>query len=678
MTGPIVLVQDSLKTPGFLFFAPFYKRNFDDKEEHGEFAGLVYAPFVFQKLMAGTLEKQKRQVAIRITDSSDVLFDEHRESEDDFDANPLLKKKFSLTLYGRTWTFDVWSTKSFRQSVNSTQPATILVAGFVIDGLLIGLLLMISRVSHKAVGYANEMTVDVEKLELAARVNKIGIWDYDPVTGALDWNDVMFELYGRRRADFSAAYDAWTASLHPEDRLLSEQALDTALQGKGTFDCEFRVIHPDGYVRHISAKAVVFRDESGNPIRVLGANTDVTDRKNAACELEKSRRLQAAIQDAAGVAIISTDPCGLIVTFNTTAEQMLGYSKEEMLLKQTPAIFHDPDEITLRAMEISTELQRDVQPGFEVFVAKAASGGKEQREWTYIRKDGSKLPVLLTVTALRDQDNAIYGYLGVAADISERKLVLQKLEKANLSLARSNQELAQFAYVASHDLQEPLRKVRSFCELLQEDCGSQLTVEGEQYIAYIVDGARRMRNLIQDLLSYSRIESDCPRTTRVDANETVQLAIDNLSEAIRESGAEVTFDELPIVEADPGQLAQLFQNLIANAIKYHGDQAPQVHVSGQTVDSRWIFAVKDNGIGIEPVHREQIFGIFKRLHNQNEYKGTGIGLAICKRIIDRLEGRIWVDSSPTGGSIFKFEFSRSVTILPIAPVAQTHAVMSSV
>ncbi len=334
---------------------------------------------------------------------------------------------------------------------------------------------------------------------------------------------------------------------------------------------------------------------------------------------------------------------------------MLGYSKEDVIDQQNPGMFHDSDEVVARARELSEEFGREVLPGFDVFVIKAGQSESEQREWTYIRKDGSRFPVLLTVTALRDQEGNITGYLGIAADISERKLAHERIEKANASLARSNEELAQFAYVASHDLQEPLRKVNSFCELLEQDCGNELSDDAKLYMSYIMDGGRRMRTLIQDLLAYSRVESEGRRLSRVDADEALQYAIDNLSEAIRESNADISYDPLPIAEADPGQLAQLFQNLIGNAIKYRGDQDPCVHISGEVTGSRCIYSIEDNGIGIEPNHREQVFGVFKRLHNRSKYKGTGIGLAICKRIIDRVDGRIWIESSASGGSIFRFE-----------------------
>ncbi len=658
VTAPIVLVQDSMQTPGFLFYAPFYRPGTSRDGNERQFSGLVYAPFVFQKLLAGVLDMERRRITIQITDEANVLFNEHLANQEDYDPKPLFSREVPVPVYGRTWQFSISSTQSFRELVDSTQPTTILFVGLLLNVLLTSLFVANSFAARSALGYARKMTSDLEKLGLAARVNQIGVWDLDPISGRLEWDDAMFTLYGCAREDFIGTYEAWCSTLHPQDRGEAEAAFQSALDC-GSFDCEFRVVHPNGCVRHISAKAVAFRDHTGRAIRMLGTNTDITDRKFAASEHEETRRMKAAIQDYAGVAIIATDTNGFIKIFNRSAEHMLGYSKEEVLGIQTSALFHDPDEIAQRARELSSELQQRIEPGFEVVIAKAKCGISEQREWKYIRKDGDVLPVLLTVTALRDENDTINGYLGIAADISERKIASQELENANASLARSNEELAQFAYAASHDLQEPLRKVTSFCELLREECSGELTSDGQQYVTYIVDSARRMRTLIKDLLAYSRIESAASESIEVNANEAVQFAIDNLAESIRESGAIVTVDALPVIEANPSRVAQLFQNLLGNAIKYRGDQTPKVHVSSSIADDQWSFAIEDNGIGILPAHRDQIFGIFKRLHTQSEYKGNGIGLAICKRIVEQLGGQIWVETSESGGSVFRFTVPRS-------------------
>ena len=244
--------------------------------------------------------------------------------------------------------------------------------------------------------------------------------------------------------------------------------------------------------------------------------------------------------------------------------------------------------------------------------------------------------------------------LGAVSDITERKAAEAKIEQQALVLQRSNEELQQFAYVASHDLQEPLRKVASFCELLGAEYAEQVDEDGQQYIRYAIDGANRMKALIQDLLSYSRVESQGKPLQIIDANASLQMALENLETAIEESSAVVTCDELPSIAADQAQFSHLLQNLIGNAIKYRGDRIPEIHVGVEKQEKETVFSVADNGIGIDPQFHERIFGIFKRLHGRGEYSGTGIGLAICKRIVERMGGAIWVKSGTNDGCTFYF------------------------
>jgi hypothetical protein len=221
-------------------------------------------------------------------------------------------------------------------------------------------------------------------------------------------------------------------------------------------------------------------------------------------------------------------------------------------------------------------------------------------------------------------------------------------------LQRSNEELQQFAYVASHDLQEPLRMVSSFTQLLARRYKDQLDDDARDFISYAVDGANRMQELINDLLTFSRVNTRGQPFTPTDCNVALGRARANLRMAIEESEALVTNDELPTVMADEGQLTRLFQNLIDNAIKFAGDEPPRVHVSAERAEGEWVFSVRDNGIGIEPQYRERIFVIFQQLHGPEDYGGTGIGLAICKRIVERHGGRIWVESELGEGSTFHF------------------------
>jgi PAS domain S-box-containing protein len=239
-------------------------------------------------------------------------------------------------------------------------------------------------------------------------------------------------------------------------------------------------------------------------------------------------------------------------------------------------------------------------------------------------------------------------------DITERKKAEEELNDTMTKLFLSNKELEQFAYVASHDLQEPLRMVSSYTQLLAKRYKDKLDTDAHEFIEFAVEGANRMQKLINDLLDFSRLNTRKKMMMITDCNSLLGKVRINLSVMIAEENAVLTNDDLPKVIADETQLMQLFQNLISNGIKYHGDNSSHVHVSAKEEKSEWIFSIKDNGIGIENEFHERIFGIFQRLHSKEEYSGTGIGLAICKRIIDRHGGRIWLESEKDKGTIFYF------------------------
>ena len=611
-------------------------------------------------------------------------------------------------------------------------------------------------------------------------------------------------------------------------------------------------------------------------------------------------QLQNAILNSANYTIISTDPDGTIKTFNRAAEQLLGYSREEVVGKVTVEIIHDPLEVAKRAEVLSQELGVKIKPGIEAFVALPRRKIADENEWTYIRKDGSRFPVLLSVTALFDSKGNINGFLGIAQDISDRKqaekelrdltnamqnavegisrldidgryvkvnrayahkcgyepqemlgmkwqptvhpsdvemmisayqemLISGKVEveargvrkngsffykqltmvkacdaqgifnghhcfmkditerkltetalqesefkyrqivelaeegiwvidsnalttyvnhamarmlgyselemfgrsifdfmdeqlkpqaldnfqrrkqgigeqhefkfkskdgkdiwtdmstspvmdsQGNLlsccalvynitarkeaeqqmlqlteDLKRSNEELEQFAYVASHDLQEPLRAITSYTQLLAQRYQGNLDDRADKYINYIVDGATRMQQLINDLLAYSRLGTRGQEFEPADCKAAVQQSLCNLQIAIAEKKAVITCDTMPTVMADEFQLVQLFQNLIANSIKFCRQDIPLIHIAACRQESEWVLSVRDNGIGIDPEYADRIFIIFQRLHSRRQYSGTGIGLAMCKRIVERHGGRIWVESQEGKGATFYF------------------------
>jgi light-regulated signal transduction histidine kinase (bacteriophytochrome) len=250
--------------------------------------------------------------------------------------------------------------------------------------------------------------------------------------------------------------------------------------------------------------------------------------------------------------------------------------------------------------------------------------------------------------------NQIAGSVDSAELYAEGQRVEAELIKTTEELSRSNQELNQFAHIASHDLQEPLRMVTSYTQLLERRYKDKLDSDANEFIGYAVDGAKRMQTQINDLLAYSRVTGQGASLEATDCSKIFNIAVGNLAAGIEESGAVVTRDPLPTLPSDSPQLVSVFQNLIGNGIKYHGDQPPRIHVSAEESGDDWLFCFSDNGIGIESEFAERIFVIFQRLHNRTEYPCTGVGLAICRKVIERHGGRIWVESKPQRGSAFYF------------------------
>ena len=277
-----------------------------------------------------------------------------------------------------------------------------------------------------------------------------------------------------------------------------------------------------------------------------------------------------------------------------------------------------------------------------------------QLEYRLFAADRREVWIQDFVRLSRDDDGDVRHMSGIMVDVSERKRAEQVLAEQTEELARSNAELEQFAYVASHDLQEPLRMVSSYMQLIERRYKQRLDKDAEEFIAFAVEGATRMQRLICDLLAYSRLGTRGMEPVPIDAGDALATALQNLKLTIAESCAVVSSIDLPTVMADPVQLTQLFQNLIGNAIKFRGDKQVEVQIGAKRVGDEWRFWIRDNGMGIAPEYFERVFLIFQRLHNRTRYSGTGIGLAICKKIVERHGGRIWVESSAGCGATFFF------------------------
>jgi len=280
---------------------------------------------------------------------------------------------------------------------------------------------------------------------------------------------------------------------------------------------------------------------------------------------------------------------------------------------------------------------------------------------------------VISISAFTFYENgAPVGVVGIARDIAAYKQTEKRLQTANseleqqmaermAELQRSNEDLERFASVVSHDLQEPLRTVTNFMQLLTKRYAGQLDAEGNEFVSYALEGTQRMQQLIQDLLTYSRAGAHGQELTETDCEAVLTHTLNILQAAIAESGAKITHDLLPTVWANEIQLGQVFQNLLSNALKFRGAELPRVHISAQPQGTHWLFAVRDNGIGIEPQHADRIFMIFQRLHSRQAYPGTGIGLAVCQKIVQRHEGRIWVKSEPGQGTTFFFTLPQALS-----------------
>jgi PAS domain S-box-containing protein len=768
-------------------------------------------------------------------------------------------------------------------------------------------------------------------------VSPIGIFYTDALGDCLYVNERWCQISGMTGDE--ALGKGWLQGIHPDDRQRVCAEWYSATQQKVPFTSEYRFQGIDRTkISWVVGQAVGKIGEHGD-VNYVGTITDITERKQVqeenrllnetlehrvaeriakmaifhhnlpeeiayrekiAITLLELTQLQNAILNSANYMIISTDTDGTIKIFNRAAHQLLGYSPEEVVGKVTPAIIHDPLEVDKRAEVLSQELGVKIESGMEVFVALPRRGIADENEWTYIRKDGSRFPVQLSVTALFDSNGNITGFLGIGQDISDRKQAEKELrdltiglqnavegiarldiqgryvnvnrayahrcgyepeemlgmewlltvhpgdvemlisayqemltsgkveveargvrkngsffykqvtmvktwdaqgifngnhcfmkditerkltetalqesefkyrqivelaeegiwvidskaittyvnhamarmlgyselemfgrplldfmdepekqqaidnvdrhkqgigeqhefkfktkdgkdiwtylstspvwdEQGNLlsccalvynitdrkaaeqqmlqlteDLKRSNKELEQFAYVASHDLQEPLRAVTSYTQLLAQRYQGNLDAKADKYINYIVDGATRMQQLIHDLLAYSRLGTKGQQFEMADCNAAVQQSLCNLQIAIAETKAVITCDAMPTVMADEFQLVQLFQNLIANGIKFCREDIPLIHIAARRQEGEWLLSVRDNGIGIDPQYADRIFIIFGRLHSRREYSGTGIGLAMCKRIVERHGGRIWVESQEGKGATFYF------------------------
>ena len=437
------------------------------------------------------------------------------------------------------------------------------------------------------------------------------------------------QIWGRTCESLYTNPKSFLEAIHPEDR---ERVIANLQQNiKTEFDIEYRIIWQDGTVRWIWDRSVPIYNQVGEVYRRAGIAQDISDRKQA----EQKIRFQSRLLDAVEQAVIATDLEGNIIYWNHYAEVLYGWSAAEVMGR-----------LVVDVVPAATTKEQAAKLMSRLQVGESWSG-----EFLVQRRDGTTFPAMVFDSPIYNEQGSLIGIVGVSVDITERK-------RAEEELQRSNAELQQFAYVASHDLQEPLRMVSSYTQLLAECYQGQLDAQADKFIAFATEGATRMQQLLEDLLDYSRVSRRPQPFEPINCTTILKDVLTDLAVTMQESSAVVTADSLPTVLGDRTQLRQLLQNLISNAIKFRREEPPLVHISAEPQEDFWLFTVRDNGIGIDPQFAERIFVLFQRLHSRQEYPGTGIGLAICKKIVERHAGRIWVESHLGEGSTFYFTLPR--------------------
>lgn len=490
------------------------------------------------------------------------------------------------------------------------------------------------------------------QLELALQSAQMGAWYLDLTENKRHFDDQVCHLLGIDPARFTGTEEEFYKALHPDDRGMLKAIWARTIEQDAPYEAEYRAVWPDGSVHYLTARGKPVHDDKGRPVRLNGIIWDTTERKR----MEEKAAHLAAIVESSDDAIVGTTADGVITTWNRAAEDIYGYTAEEIIGRPISvlALNDRPDEVPAILQRISC--------------------GEDVKHFDTLRrrKDGRSIHVSLAISAIRDTSGKIMGASTIARDITERKLMEEELRKSHdelelrvqertaelcaavTKLEQLNEELQEFAFVASHDLQEPLRKIQAFGDILLKKHKESLNPEGQEHIGRISKAANRMSELLRALLDYSRTGTNELNFKPVSLTEVARDAASDLEIRITQAKGSVEIGELPTVQGDAPLLRQLFQNIIGNSIKFRKQSEPPiVKIHGRVADATCQVFIEDNGIGFDEYYCKKIFEPFQRLHGRESlYSGTGMGLAICKKIVARHAGNITVKSTPGQGAIF--------------------------
>ncbi|MCU7493890.1 MAG: PAS domain S-box protein [Ignavibacteria bacterium] len=493
-------------------------------------------------------------------------------------------------------------------------------------------------------------TLEIERAKLAAIIENLpaGVGVSDPFGKVISLNRTGLVMHGSRSEEFTSMdvdeYMREFDLFYTNGKIMpvEEWPVLRAVKGEFVKNYELRLHHKkNGYERILSYSVDPVYNSQGEVVLIIFVIVDITERKQAEESLELALQHLKFHVENSPLAVVEFNNDYQVTSWSGKAEEIFGWRAEEVLGKKISDFKWVHDEDAKRVAELSSAM----------FASQKTSNIHTNRNY---RKDGSIITCEWYNSALVDSEGNLVSVLSLVLDITQRENTLQQLEETLKNLERSNRELEQFAYVASHDLQEPLRIISNYTQMLSRRYKDKIDERANQLIEFIIEGSMRMKALIEDLLSFSRITTKGENRTLTDLNLVMQNVMDDLKVTIEENNARINFGVLPVINADTTQIRQVFQNLISNAIKFRGMDDPEISIGAERKEKQWCFSVKDNGIGIAREFFDKIFIIFQRLHDREAYPGTGIGLAICKRIVEHHGGNIRVESEEGKGSTFYF------------------------
>ncbi len=492
--------------------------------------------------------------------------------------------------------------------------------------------------NHHAAGSDSQQH---EIMRMVEEIADLGHWTLNVNTGEIFWSDAIYRIHGVTPEDYSPQLDNAVDFYHPEDREIVYEALEHAKRTGSAFDFRLRIIGGDGVLRYVRSKGKTIKDASGNTNMIFGVFQDVTALEKATRELDDMKHFSQLIMDNNPDYVFVKDEEFKIVKANKAFLRNYPEEQRDKVIGYTTLEDYQPDEVDI----------------FLKMDKKAFKEGISDTMETISFPDDSTKILHTRKIRFENKEGECF-ILGLSSDVTERERLVENLRV-------SNEELSRFAYICSHDMQEPLRMISSFTQRLEKHLEAILEEDEKaaKYFHFVKDGAFRGQQLIKDILEYSRLDKDIELHEFIDLQDMVVSILNDFSVTIEEKGAITEVGKLPVIKANRSQMYQLFLNLISNGLKYQQkDASPELRITAERIKNNWHFYIKDNGIGIEPRHHHVIFDVFKRLHGRSEYSGTGIGLAICKKIVESSGGMIEVISDIGKGTTMHFTLPATMEV----------------